>query len=119
MPPTTTEALEKSCKSQSEGFKCVRDRSRSTSGILRRGLLTFIQGRQRYHKKYCTRVNGELSRQLVSDFKCIVDKKLASYVKIDSDFGNTLLELVKRNYADAGVELKYLCCAIINYRRVS
>lgn len=118
-PPTTIDGLRNSCRSQTEGFKCVRDRSKNAPAILKRGLLTFVQNRQRYHKKYCTNVNSELSKQFVRDLKCIMDKKLPTYKSIDTEFANSLLEIRKRNYNDSAQELKYLCCSIINYRRVS
>lgn len=86
---------------------------------MRRGLLTFISGRQRYHKKYCSNVNSGLSQKFLKDLTCILDKKANLYEQIDSDFANTLIELKKKNFDDAKIELKYLCCSLINYRKVS
>lgn len=118
-PPTTIDGLRNACKTQTDGFKCVRDKSKTAPAILKRGLLTFVQTRQRYHKKYCTNVNSELSKQFVNDLKCIMEKKAALYKSIDIEFANSLLEIRKRDYNDSAAELKYLCCSIINYRRVS
>lgn len=102
-----------------DGFKCVRERSRGALPILRRGLVTFIQGRQRFHRKYCTDPNSEASQNFVKDFRCIMDKKLKVYNQIDSDFSNTLNEIYKKNFNDSKKELGYLCCALVNYRKVS
>lgn len=118
-PPTTVEALRTSCKQQTEGLRCIREKAKLTPAIIKRGLTTFVQTRQRYHKKYCTNANSNTSKKMVKDLKCIMDRKLDKYRQIDGEFANTLDELVRRNYNDSAIELKYLCCSFLKYRRVS
>lgn len=48
-----------------------------------------------------------------------MDKKSGVYKQIDVNFINTLTEIVKKNFDDAKIELKYICCSLINYRKVS
>lgn len=116
--PTTVESLKRSCISQTEGFKCVKDRSRTAPAILKRGLASLIQNRQRYHKKICTNLESEPSRKALQAFKCIMDKKFPLYQELDAKLANSLSEIRRRNYSDAAAELKYICCTMLNYRKV-
>lgn len=48
-----------------------------------------------------------------------MEKRADVYKQLDSDLANTLIEIAKKNYDDSKIELNYLCCALINYRKVS
>lgn len=118
-PPTTQEALRESCRRQADGFKCLREKSRQTTAILRRGLSTFVQNRQRHRRRICQDLNGAQARAFLQANKCLMEKKLPTFKSLDTELANSAVELVRRNYDDSATELKYLCCAIINYRKVS
>lgn len=118
-PPVTTEGLTETCKRQATAFKCIKERSKTTPALIRRGFASFVSARQRANKKFCANVNSELSKRVVTDFKCIMEKRFSHYKGIDSEYSNTLNEIQRRNYNDSGVELKYFCCATYKFRKVS
>jgi len=118
-PPTTMDQLEESCKSQAQGLKCIKEKIKTAPALVKSGLATFVLGRQRHFKKICTDLNSDKSQQFVKELRCIMDKKLTNYSKLDIDMANTIVELVKKNFDDAAKELKYLCCAAIKFRKVS
>lgn len=118
-PPTSTEALGKMCERQTEAFKCLKDKSKSMPALPRRGILSFVSSRQRANKKLCANLQSDYSRRFVQDFKCIMEKRFAEYKANDVEFSSTINELDRRHFTDGALELRYFCCAVYKFRRVS
>lgn len=116
--PTTTEKLASTCKRKLEGFKCIKEKLKSgVPAIVKRGMLNYVQGRQRYHKKYCTNVNSELSKSYTRDMDCLMKHKFQKYHELESILSNKAVEIERRNYNDSAPELKQICCALYTHRR--
>lgn len=113
------EELKRICKQQADGIRCTKDKTRGAPPLLRRGLMSYVGLRQKFHKKFCSQPDSEASRRLVRDYKCILEKRREAYVRIDSKFGFALTEIHRRNYNDSSIELKYMCCTFYQYKRVS
>lgn len=109
------------CKSQVDAIKCVKDKSKGSVAILRRGLLAYMNSRQRHHRKYCSNPEtSEQARKFVEASKCAMEaKKFASFRATDSEFAQTLLEILRLNYNDSSAELKRMCCTFHTYKKVS
>lgn len=118
-PPTTVAQLTKTCNRKTEAFKCIKDKVKGPGfpGLAKRGLLTYVQGRQKYHKKYCADVQSEDSKAYLRDMSCLIKNKLARYREIDAVLLNSAHEVHRRNYTDPALELKHLCCALYTYKR--
>lgn len=117
-PPTTTEQLNASCKRKTEAFKCIKDKLKSgVPGLAKRGLLSYVQGRQKYQKKYCTDVNSEQSKTYLRDMSCLMKHKFQRFKELDNLLCTKAMAIEKRNYNDSAPELKQICCALYTHKR--
>lgn len=116
-PPKTQNEFKAACKSQSEGFKCLKEKTKGTLPLLRRGVLTMVSTRQRHHRRYCTNLESEHSKRFLQGTKCFMEKRFKSFNEADSDLVRTLAAIMRNNYKDASLELKQICCSFFNYRK--
>ena len=105
------------CQAQLEAIKCVKEKTRGAAPLVRRGLLAYSQSRQKFHKKFCTNFQSELTRNYVEDSKCLSEKKFDHFKKIHQDYALTLSEIYKKNYNDSAIELKQFCCLLRSIRQ--
>lgn len=84
---------------------------------MKRGVLAFIQGRQRQYRKYCTNLKSEVSKKYVEDMKCITEKKFDTFNKVEASLGSRALAILNKNYTDSGVELKQICCTLYTHKK--
>ena len=117
-PPRTETELKTLCKSQSEAFKSLREKTKGARGFIRRGFLMFVSSRQVHHRKYCTNTSSEPAQKFVAMGKCIMDKKFDSFRQNEMVMAQTLNEIARRNYNDSSLELKQICCTFYNLRMV-
>lgn len=118
-PPSTLEQWRGQCKAQSEAFRCVKDNSKAAPALIKRGMSSLVSYRQRHQRKYCTNLNSEATKKFVAATKCIVDKRLDTYRKLDSDYMSKLRAIKLANFNDAAPELQHMCCATLKWRKVS
>lgn len=113
--------MAESCAKRSAAFKCLKDKLKTSSdtAILKRGIKNFIAQQQKMHKKFCTNIESEQTKEFLRDMKCLMDKKLAKFNEVEAVQANSGLEILRRNYSDPAIELKYVCCAIAQLKKVS
>lgn len=118
-PPISIEELRRRCQVETEAFKCIRDKTKGGPSMIRRGLLSIVQTRQRHHKKVCTNLESAQSKRFVDGMRCTVEKRFKQFHESDERLVNTLEAIVHRNYNDSAAELKQFCCALHNQNKVS
>lgn len=106
-----------SCRSQSEGFKCIKERTKGSVPLLRRGLMTFVATRQRQHRRFCTNLESEHTKRFIQATTCIMEKRLAPMKANDGLLVQNLVEIYRRNYNDSALELKQFCCTFFNFKK--
>lgn len=116
-PPTTTESLNKLCKVQADAIKCIKEKSKGTHSMVRRGMVAYVASRQKHQKKYCTNPNSEQSKKFVADMKCIREVNFESRRKLESDVALKIEQLAKKDLRDPALELRYLCCAVRDIKK--
>lgn len=118
-PPKSMDEMRASCKRQAEMIKCLKDRTKNSPALVRRSMLAYANGRQKHHKKYCTNLASQQTRDFVDAMSCVMNKRLDSYLRSDSIFANSIEEIKRLDMNDSSVELKQICCALYKLRRVS
>lgn len=117
MPPRDEAEFRTLCRSQADAFKCVKEKTKGGVPIIRRGLVSYVGNRAKHHKRYCTNLASEPSRKFLEASRCLRDKRFPAYKASDVEFVELLKEIARRNYTDATIELKRICCAILNFRK--
>ena len=119
--PTNHSALLKSCKRQSESFKCLKQNSKCLAPLSRQVLSAIIAGRIKYNKRLCADQLGEFNGKFIDAFNCmskmkpLMDKgiKAETFASIVSEgIANTKLN-------SSETRLKHACCAVSEIKRVS
>lgn len=116
-PSTSTEMLRERCKVHTNAIRCLRDKNKSTTGLLRRGVSGMQTGAQRWNKKYCTNVDSGVSKQLVRDNACIIEKKDKQARALELNMASQFQTILERNYNDSAIELKLFCCTLLTHRK--
>lgn len=117
-PPRTPADFERMCKTHSDGIKCLKEKSKGTEALIRRGALAMASTRQRQHKKLCSSPSSDQAKKFLAASKCAVENKLEQLKQIDLVFRKTVAAIVQRNYNDSSAELKQLCCVLHNFKQV-
>lgn len=118
-PAASLEALGRQCQRQSEAFKCIREQTKGSPSLIRRGLLAYVQSRQRYHRRLCANPQGQAAREFVAAMQCVMEKRLASFKAADEYLLRQFTLILRKNYNDSAPELKQICCTFWNFQRVS
>lgn len=117
MPPKSEAELKALCKSQADGFKCIKERTKGGPGPIRRGLVGYVTGRMKHHKKYCSDTSSQRSREFVAATKCLLERRLTHFRNNDLELLQVFEEVARRNYNDSAAELKRICCSFHTFRR--
>lgn len=118
-PPTTEDELKRLCKQQSDAFARIKEGSKNSHPILRRGALSYVRSRERTNRKYCTNSKSEPSQRFLAANRCLMSEIFNPFRKIEGEIAQTLYEVAKRNYTTPEPELKQLCCLFYNAKTVS
>lgn len=118
-PPVNVDQLKQTCLRQTNAFKCLKEKSKNTPALIKRGVLAYGQARQKHHKSICSDLNSDSSKKFLEAVACISGKGLRSYKENDAVLINRLIEVRDKNFNDSSIELKYLCCSLAEYRKVS
>lgn len=108
-----------SCKRQLDAVKCIKEGTKNSPALVRRAMATFANQQQQHNKKYCSSFTSPQARQSVEILKCINRNKAVAYSREEQAFANSLLQLRSKNMTDSALELKYICCSLYTFRRVS
>lgn len=119
--PTNHSALLKSCKRQSESFKCLKHNAKCLTPLSRQVLSAIIAGRIKYNKRLCSDVVGEFNGKFIDAFKCMSKSKSLMDKGVKAEiFASAISEGIantKLNSSD--IRLKHACCAVSEIKRVS
>lgn len=119
--PTNHSSLLKSCKRQSEAFKCLKQYSKCLTPLSRQVLSAIIAGRIKYNKKLCAETVGEFNGKFIDTFKCMSKIKPLMEKGVKAEiFASVISEGIantKLNSSD--IRLKHACCAVSEIKRVS
>lgn len=63
--------LIKSCKRQSDAYKCLKHYSKCLAPLSRQVLSAITAGRIKYNRRLCTEVPTEFSAKFIETFKCM------------------------------------------------
>lgn len=119
--PTNHSALLKSCKRQSEAFKCLKQNSKCLAPLSRQVLSAIIAGRIKYNKRLCAETLGDFNGRFIDAFKCMSKVKALMEKGVRAEtFASIASEAIantKLNSSD--IRLKHACCAVSEIKRVS
>lgn len=119
--PTNHSSLLRSCKRQSEAFKCLKQNSKCLSPLSRQVLSAIIAGRIKYNKKLCAETIGDFNGRFIDTFKCMSKTKMLMEKGVKAEiFASVISEGIantKLNSSD--IRLKHACCAVSEIKRVS
>lgn len=119
--PTNHSSLTKSCKRQTDAFKCLKHNSKCLSPLSRQVLSAIIAGRIKYNKRLCAEPIGEFNTRFVDAFKCMAKSKTLMDKGVKAEvFASVISEGIantKLNSSD--VRLKHACCAVSEIKKVS
>lgn len=119
--PTNHSTLLKTCKRQSDAFKCLKQYSKCLSPLSRQVLSAIIAGRIKYNKRLCTETVGDFNGKFLDTFKCMSKSKTlmdkGSKAEIFASVISEGIANTKLNSSD--IRLKHACCAVSEIKRVS
>lgn len=119
--PTNHSSLLKSCKRQSEAFKCLKHNSKCLTPLSRQVLSAIIAGRIKYNKRLCAETVGDFNGRFIDAFKCMSKTKSLMEKGVRAEtFAAVVSEGIantKLNSSD--IRLKHACCAVSEIKRVS
>lgn len=119
--PTNHSSLLKSCKRQSEAFKCLKQHSKCLSPLSRQVLSAIIAGRIKYNKRLCADTIGEFNGKFIDTFKCMSKVKPLMEKGVKAEiFASMISEgIANTNLNSSEIRLKHACCAVSEIKRVS
>ena len=119
--PTNHSALLKSCKRQSEAFKCLKQNSKCLAPLSRQVLSAIIAGRIKYNKRLCTETAGDFNGRFIDAFKCMSKIKSLMDKGVKAElFASIVSEGIANTKLNSSeIRLKHACCAVSEIKRVS
>ena len=119
--PTNHSGLLKSCRRQSEAFKCLKQNSKCLAPLSRQVLSAIIAGRIKYNKRLCAETVGDFNGRFIEAFKCMSQVKtlMEKGVKAET-FASVISEGIANTKLNSSeIRLKHACCAVSEIKRVS
>ena len=119
--PTNHSALLRSCKRQSEAFKCLKQSSKCLAPLSRQVLSAIIAGRIKYNKRLCAETISEFNGRFIDAFKCMSKVKplMEKGIKAET-FAAVISEGIANTRLNSSeIRLKHACCAVSEIKRVS
>lgn len=118
--PTNHTSLLRSCKRQSDAFKCLKHNSKCLSPLSRQVLSAIIAGRIKYNKRLCGESLGDFNGRFIEAFKCMSKSKTLMDKGVKAEiFASIISEGIantKLNSSD--IRLKQACCAVSEIKKV-